>query len=305
MTKISIIIPCYNSAKFVSRAIESVIDQTFQDWEILLVNNNSTDNTQEVLEKYAHLYPQKIRVFQESKKGAPLARNKGLTEAKGDWVQFLDADDEILPDKLMGQYELAINKGVSIVAGLYTMIGISNNTYVNTTRGLGDDDLWVALVKSNLGITSANLFNKDLLVKVGGWDENLIASQEYDLMFRMLKHSDAVAYDYRKMTIIHLEIGDSISRGGGNERRQLILDSKIALRLRIREYLEEQDLLTKKRRYLIDQFIYRTLIKNYRYWPDTILIKLKNINLNILLTDKIKGKLFMHKMNLKRFLVGN
>src|SRR3954469_11137836 len=97
---ISIVIPCFNCEPFIQRAFNSVINQTFQNWELLLVNNNSTDNTQEVLLALQKQFPEKIKVLFEERRGAPCARNKGLREANGDWIQFLDADDEIKPDKL-------------------------------------------------------------------------------------------------------------------------------------------------------------------------------------------------------------
>ena len=90
---VSVVIPCYNCESFVSRAIESVLHQKYTDWELILVNNNSKDNTQKVLDDYQKKYPDKIRTFVEMKKGGGAARNKGLSEAKGEWIEFLDADD--------------------------------------------------------------------------------------------------------------------------------------------------------------------------------------------------------------------
>src|SRR6476469_10380978 len=114
---VSVIIPCYNSAAFVWRAIESVFRQTCLDWELLLVDNGSTDGTQALLETYARQRPSQVRVFTELKKGAPAARNKGLHEAKGAWLQFLDADDELLPEKLQTQMKIAAQTKGNVVVG--------------------------------------------------------------------------------------------------------------------------------------------------------------------------------------------
>ena len=91
---ISVIIPCFNSEEYITRAIESILKQSYTNYEIILVNNNSTDNTYNILQEYAKKKAGLVNVFNEYKKGAPAARNKGLSEAKGEWIQFLDADDE-------------------------------------------------------------------------------------------------------------------------------------------------------------------------------------------------------------------
>jgi glycosyltransferase involved in cell wall biosynthesis len=301
MALISVIIPCYNCGNFVSRAINSVLKQSFGNWELLLVDNNSTDNTLSILESYVQKHPGKIKIYKEDKQGAPAARNKGLKKANGKWIQFLDADDEILPAKLEGQYALATKKRASIVASPYTLLEFHSKA--TRIRTLYSEDFWIALVKSQMGITSANLWNKELLIAAGGWDEELIASQEYDLMFRMLQLSPIVGFDNRNLTIIHIEQGESVSRGGNDLKGQMIMESKIVLRFKIKDYLFKNNLLTNDRLYFIDKFIYQTLIKNYRYWPAFIVNKLKQTNLEVTLLEKVKGIYFRRKMDLRSILV--
>jgi len=301
MALISVIIPCYNCGNFISRAINSVLKQSFSNWELLLVDNNSTDNTLSILESYVQKFPNKIKIYKETKQGAPAARNKGLKKANGKWIQFLDADDEILPAKLEGQYALAIKKRASFVAGPYTLLEFHSKA--SRIRTLYMEDFWIALVKSQMGITSANLWNRELLIAAGGWDEELIASQEYDLMFRMLQLSPIVGFDNRNLTIIHIEQGESVSRGGNDLKGQMIMESKIVLRFQIKDYLFKNNLLTNDRLYFIDKFIYQTLIKNYRYWPVFIVNKLKQTNLEVTLLEKMKGIYFRRKMDLRSIIV--
>ncbi|WP_221391332.1 glycosyltransferase family 2 protein [Dyadobacter sp. NIV53] len=116
---VSIVIPCYNCESFVSRAIESVLNQHYTDWELILVNNNSKDKTQKVLDDYQKKYADKIRTYMELKKGGGAARNKGLSEAKGEWIEFLDADDELLPDKLERQLELLKEHNAHLVSSSF------------------------------------------------------------------------------------------------------------------------------------------------------------------------------------------
>jgi glycosyltransferase involved in cell wall biosynthesis len=302
MIKISIIIPCYNCERFIARAIISVISQNLSDWELLLINNNSTDNTQIILDKYALLYPQQVKVFNEIKKGAPAARNKGLHEAKGEYIQFLDADDELLPTKIEFQYQLAKERNALLVASPYRMIGMIKGKHINQIRGLYTNDPWITLINSRMGITSSNLWSRRLLLAVGGWDENLIASQEYELMFRIMQTAPVIAFDNRTLTIVHIEQGESVSRGGDMHRRQLVVETRINLRLNIKNYLINNNLLNNERQYFIDKFIYKTLIKSYRYWPEWILEKLRLTNVRVTYLERAKGMLFMRKMDLRKVL---
>lgn len=101
---ISVIIPVYNAERYVDETIKSVLEQTYQDFEIILVNDGSTDSTKSVLQKYLH-NPQ-IKLINQSNAGCSAAKNTGLKHAKGDWIQYLDADDLLSPDKLEAQIKI-------------------------------------------------------------------------------------------------------------------------------------------------------------------------------------------------------
>lgn len=300
---ISIIIPCYNSETFVKRALDSVLKQTYKDWEIILVNNNSTDGTQSVLDAFQTQHPVRVRVYFEAKKGAPAARNKGLNEARGEWIQFLDADDEILPDKLEGQMKVAIKEKASIVSSPYTRVSNRDGKYMEVPRSIYPDDEWSALILSNMGITSSNLFKREILLKVKGWNEDLIASQEYDMMFRILQLRPKVAFDDRYRTIIHFGSPESVSRTTDRVKGRKILNARIDLRYRIKQYLAESKLLTEARSAHIDRFIFETLMHNYRTTPADVREILSELTLNIPFSKRAEGYYFRRKMDLKRFLV--
>lgn len=102
MSKVSIIVPCYNQANFLPETLDSVLAQTHSDWECIVVNDGSPDNTAEVAERYASRDSRIRHVFQENR-GLSGARNRGLDEATGAWIQFLDSDDILLPEKLARQ----------------------------------------------------------------------------------------------------------------------------------------------------------------------------------------------------------
>lgn len=100
---VSIIMPSYNTGKYIKETIESVLAQSYTNWEILLVDDFSTDNTEEVLSQFKD---KRIRFFKNEKNsGAAVSRNKALREAKGKWIAFLDSDDLWTPDKLKKQID--------------------------------------------------------------------------------------------------------------------------------------------------------------------------------------------------------
>lgn len=193
---ISIIIPCYNSQLTIERAINSALSQTYKNFEIICVNDGSTDNTLEILKRYES----RIRIVDVPNGGGSRARNLGLNLAKGEFVQFLDSDDELLPEKLSHQFQLLqqCDKEIAFIAA---------STYINSgskmTIKKPDEDIWSGLILTRLGITSANLFNSRLLRMVNGWDEKLKSSQEYDLMFRLLQINSNVIIDKQPLAIIH------------------------------------------------------------------------------------------------------
>src|SRR5437867_450686 len=99
---VSVIIPCFEQGRFLSDAIDSVLAQTYRNTEIIVVNDGSTDNTSEVAGRYGD----RVRYFDLPHSGPSRPRNKGLCEARGEFVQFLDADDALLPTKLEKQVRL-------------------------------------------------------------------------------------------------------------------------------------------------------------------------------------------------------
>lgn len=255
---VSIITPCYNCASFVSRAIESALSQTYLNTEIILVDNNSTDDTITFLRNYQKRYPEKITVLQEFKKGAPAARNKGLSAAKGEWIQFLDADDELLPDKIEKQINLAVQNNCQLIIGN----SIHHKKYISRKMRACKQP-WVALINSQLGDTCANLWQTNLLKRVGGWDEHLTSSQEYNLLFKILKENPVICYDEEFNTIVYHQI-TSISKSADQQKRYQILTNARVLRQEIANYLLEHNLFGKTEEQAFEKFIFRH-VAQYKY----------------------------------------
>ena len=101
---VSIIVPVYNTERFLNRCIDSVLAQTYSDWELLLVDDGSTDSSGSICDEYA-TQDSRIRVFHKENGGVSSARNLGLDYARGEWITFVDSDDYIAPDMIEKLYE--------------------------------------------------------------------------------------------------------------------------------------------------------------------------------------------------------
>lgn len=255
---ISIIVPCYNVNDFITECLDSVYKQTYPNIEVICVDNNSTDNTLETINKLKEKYIDLV-VLSETKPGAPAARNKGLSIAKGEWIQFLDADDLLLPNKIKHQVEIINNQlNFPFIASSYYHCNLKKDLKIKTV----ECDIWKALFASKLGITSANLFKKEVLDKIGGWNDKLNSSQEYDLMFRVLKNYSKPLIDDMPLTIVQeRQIGQITQRNPSEKWYQYII-----LRLEILEYLKNSKneyYLTNKSWFDNELFVFLKLYSVY------------------------------------------
>ena len=224
--KVSVIIPCYNVEQYVTRCINSALEQIYQDIEIICVDNNSTDNTLQILKEFEEKFPNKITVLQELIKGAPAARNKGLSIAKGEWIQFLDADDELMPSKILNQVNyINTNPTIEVIISPFIKNFISNKKlYIETL-----ENIWKGLIVSRAGCTCSNLYKKNVLLKILGWDETQKSSQEAWLLFSLLKHKSKISVFNEAETIVNERMVGSISYNNRvtNWERYIILRNEI------------------------------------------------------------------------------
>ncbi|PCJ82682.1 MAG: glycosyl transferase family 2 [Bacteroidetes bacterium] len=213
MTGASVIIPCYNVEEYIFECLDSVKAQGSIVNEIYCVDNNSTDATISVIKKWIKRNPEiNTLILKEVKKGACAARNKPLNFIKSEWIQFLDADDLLLKDKISWQ----INK--SNKSDIIYDSSLRRSSHGEETKKIPDSNILLGLMKGNLGNTCANLWNKNAVMKVGGWNENLSSSQEYDLMMRL--YNDGASFqklDTFKTVIREREFGQ-ISQSNEKKR---------------------------------------------------------------------------------------
>lgn len=180
--KVSIIIPTYNRASLIKKAVESLLNQTYKNIEILIIDDCSTDDTEKVIKYYRD--DRIIYTKLEINQGAPAARNFGISKANGELIAFLDSDDRWESTKLEKQVKkLSEDKKIGVVyTGIKKISSSSTKLLLPQKRKNILNDL---LIGNCVGSTSTVLIRKDLLLKVGGFDLSFKSCQDWDLFIRL------------------------------------------------------------------------------------------------------------------------
>ncbi|MHB8370099.1 MAG: glycosyltransferase family 2 protein [Leptospirales bacterium] len=141
---ISVVIPVYREGEVLSQAIESVLVQTFRDFEIIIVNNNADDVSLSIIKKYAREHPDLIRIVDQPVQGAPSARNKGIHESRGRFIAMLEGDDIMYPNRLEKQFEYFENEkrgDISLLSSYYDRVDWENRNVLEV--GTYDENFWI------------------------------------------------------------------------------------------------------------------------------------------------------------------
>lgn len=177
---VSVIIPCFNAEKWLHEAIESCLNQTYTHLEIIIIDDGSTDNSLDIIKSYGD----RVTWKSQSNQGGCVARNCGFALSKGDYIQYLDADDYILPEKIKKQADSLIETGADVIYGDWRyQKHLPDGTFfldeINRCGPKTDfleslllDDTWIAPM--------ALLFTRNAVSRSGGWDENLQTGQDRD-----------------------------------------------------------------------------------------------------------------------------
>ncbi len=193
-SKISVIIPTYNRANLLPRAIKSVLDQTFQDFELIVVDDGSTDNTKEVVEKFQKEDSRIKYIWQENSGGPAKPINTGIKNSSGKYIAILESDDEWLPEKLEKQVEILEKfQNVGLVS-CYAMKIFPNGKkiiYKTPFSGILRKEDWKKYWQL-WGILSLStvLIRKESIEKVGLLDEKLKITADVDFHLRLIKQFD-------------------------------------------------------------------------------------------------------------------
>ena len=214
--KISVIIPVYNAELFINRCLDSIIEQTFSDFEVILVNDNSSDNCSVICNEYANKDNRIKAVHNSVNQGSSLSRKKGLENASGDYIQFIDSDDQVEKNMLERLYQTAVSGDYDIV--WHDFFDFNGNYREQKVEQLNKIELYKKLFDCESGITSAvwNKFTKrEILLQVNfpkamQWEDLVITVQLINKAAK-IKHLAEAFYH-------HVDNPGSISR---NKERKI------------------------------------------------------------------------------------
>ena len=184
MPKISVIIPAFNSEKTIQETVQSVLVQTFKDFELIVVNDGSTDSTLKIL---SVIEDHRLKVFSYPNAGSNPTRNRGFSHSSGDYIAFLDADDLWTEDKLEVQLKALQETPQAAVAYSWSdRINEFSQFLYEGGHFTADGDVYAHLLLADILENGSNpLIRREAFIRVGGFDESLPAGQDWDLYLRL------------------------------------------------------------------------------------------------------------------------
>lgn len=261
---VSIVVPSFNHGRFISKMIDSVLLQSYKNWELIIVDNNSTDDTDEIISSYRD---NRIRIFKINNNGIiAISRNKGIKKAKGDWIAFLDSDDAWFPDKLEKCLQVA-EKADLIYHNMILYLADQDilSKRIIKSRKLKQPIFKDLLIRGNTILNSSVIVRKCLLEKVGSLNENknIITSEDYHLWLK-------IAQITNRFVLHPYPLGYYAVHGKGMSQR----DTSLQLRKSVSEFLST---LSTREKYFVESFVryskIRTLVHtgiNEPYFNDLL-----------------------------------
>ena len=278
--KISVIIPNYNYARYLDQSIQSVLEQSYDNLELIVVNNGSTDNSLEILEKYKH----KIRLINQPNLGQSGARNSGLSLASGELIAFLDADDFWEPTKLEMQSVLIHDDTQLVYCGILPFKDSENENlssvlprYKGHCASYFTDFPGASIVLSG---ESTALFSRDLLLKVGLFDAELNSTAGWDFFRRCSRLTN---FDFVSVPLVNYRLHASNMSNSNND---VILDMRRAYS---KLFNDIDWSIPKKKEIAISRALEWSYLKTYLRTYDIKSVVTSGINLLKLISKSYKS----------------
>lgn len=202
MPKVSFVIPVYKVGKYIENSMKSVCYQTFRDFEVVLVDNNTPDDSIEIAERVLKEGNVDYRVVKQTIQGLPAARNMGIREARGEWIISIDPDDTVSPRFLTDLYDCATTNNLDTVFSKYAEVGVEHlfdfpeDNKENVTVFCDKDEVLKLLLVRKMPLMISNMFfNKEAFIKKGCWfDEDVVLGADLINLWRILINTDRIAY---------------------------------------------------------------------------------------------------------------
>ena len=227
---VSIIIPCYNAKKYLKQAIDSVLAQTYPHCEVIVIDDGSTDSSLEILKKYHQL----IRWETGPNRGGCAARNRGIEIANGEWIQFLDADDMLHPEKIATHVGLAKKHNVLAVTsptyklhqnetewGWYPLPVFQDHKFtgIDFCVQWRLAEIYPLMIPSSIqecvfhSYPPSWLIHRNVLEQAGPWDEQLLVNQDTEYFERLCLHIPEIYFSGKTLSLYRVDVPGSVSKG--------------------------------------------------------------------------------------------
>jgi glycosyltransferase involved in cell wall biosynthesis len=258
---VSILIPCFNAERWVAQAIESALGQTWPEKEIIVIDDGSTDGSLEIVKSFRD----SIRWETGPNRGANPARNRLLELARGEWLQYLDADDYLLPDKIERQTEfLSAHPETDIVFGrvMWEDFGERDSRYEMLPIPESHDP-WILFSRGFFTQTGALLWRTEAVRDVGGWKPDQPCCQEQELYLRLLMAGKRFAYCPHAGAVYRQWGEHTVCKRDKPEFHRHYLQ----IVQRAENFLRDRNELTPARLYAINQARFATARSAWQYDP--------------------------------------
>ena len=284
---VSIVIPTYNHANYIDKSLNSIINQTFKNWEAIVIDNHSTDGTEKILRKYTD---PRIRYLKINNNGIiAKSRNLGIEVATGQWIAFLDSDDWWTNDKLEVCFN-DIDEKVDFIYHDLELVNTNSKFFFSRKRFKGRElkkpvlkNLLVGMINEGTAICNSSVIvRKNILIKIGGISENknLAASEDFNTWLRIAQITDQFKYLKKKL-------GYYLIHDASAQNKDLSIPHKEAVIDFMNLFNSSQKLnFEVKLKYM--SACYKALKKNYSNARIDFMFVIKNGSFNLKLRSLLK-----------------
>jgi glycosyltransferase involved in cell wall biosynthesis len=219
--KVSIIIPSYNHEKYIGQAIDSVVSQTFKDWELIVIDDGSKDNSVEIIKKSKD---PRIKLFVQENRDAPFTINRGIRESSGDYIAILNSDDTFEPQKIQKSVQF-LDQGLDFVFGkLYVIdekgkkMGDESESArwidIQLNNSREPDNLNKLLFRLSYTVTTSNfVFRKKIIEDIGYFHEKLHYAHDYNFLIKIFGNNKKVKFIPEYLSSYRIHSSNTISKG--------------------------------------------------------------------------------------------
>jgi len=277
---VSIVIPTYNHSKFISKALDSVINQTYKNWEAIIIDNNSTDNTDKVINRYIDPRIKHLKIDNDGV--IAKSRNLGINEAKAEWIAFLDSDDWWTKDKLEVCLS-KIDKNIDFIYHAHEYVEKSKFFFKKKIikgrelkKPILKDLLIGSITKGTQISNSSVIVRKNILFKIGGLNENkiLVGADDYDTWLRIAQITDQFLYVNKKLRYYLFHNNNT------QKKRDMSIPQKLAVKDFLHLFNKQQKLnLEIKLKYISGRYNY--LNNNYEKAKNDFMFVIRNGVINL------------------------